>query len=123
MHYPANPICAVLVHVADWREGLAWYRRAFPAAKDVQLDGNEWGCIEVDGVQIEVVPADDKVGSGGAGTVVYWFAEDFEARVEHLQSVGAILYRGPMEIEGSMAMCQLKDPFGNLIGIRGLRSV
>lgn len=121
MQRSASPICAVLVHVADWRAGLAWYRRAFPSATVVQFPDSEWECIEVDGVQIEVVPADDKVGSGSAGTVVYWAAEDLDARLDYLRSVGAALYRGPLEIEGDMAMCQVKDPFGNLIGIRGPR--
>jgi predicted enzyme related to lactoylglutathione lyase len=123
MRRPATPICAVLVHVPDWREGLAWYRRAFPSAKGIRPEEGEWECIEVDGVQIEVVPADEKVPSGSAGTVVYWFTDDFEQRVEDLKSIGAILYRGPLEIEDGLTMCQLKDPFGNLIGIRGPRRV
>jgi predicted enzyme related to lactoylglutathione lyase len=123
MRLPVTPICAVLVHVADWRAGLAWYRRAFPAAKAVHPEGREWECIEVDGVQIEVVPADEKVPSGSAGTVVYWFTDDFDKRMGDLKSIGAILYRGPLQIEDGLTMCQFKDPFGNLIGIRGPRRV
>ena len=121
MHPPGTPICAVLVHVDDWRAGLAWYRRAFPSGKTVNPDGGEWECIEVDGVQIEVVQADEKVPSGSAGTVVYWFTDDFDERVEYLKSIGAVLYRGPLEIEAGLTMCQFKDPFGNLVGIRGSR--
>ena len=26
---------------------------------------------------------------------------------------------GPMEIEGGQSICQIEDPFGNLIGLRG----
>ena len=111
----------MLVHVADWRAGLAWYSRAFPSGKPVVADDSGWECIAVDGVQIEVVPADGKVASGSAGSVVYWYAEDFDERLRHLQSIGAALYRGPLEIEDGLSMCQLKDPFGNLIGIRGPR--
>lgn len=123
MRQGASPICAVLVHVADRRAGLAWYRRAFPSARVVRIPDSESECIEVEGVQVEVVPADGKVASGSAGTVVYWYTEDFDQRLHHLQSIGAALYRGPLRIEDGMSMCQLKDPFGNLIGIRGPRRV
>jgi predicted enzyme related to lactoylglutathione lyase len=119
MRQPTNPICAVLIHVTNWREGFAWYRPAFPTAKEVHPPGDDWMCLELDGTQIEIVPTDDKVTSGTAGTVVYWFTDDFHARMNYLQSIGAVLYRGPMEIEHGMAMCQFKDPFGNLLGIRG----
>lgn len=118
----AAPISAVLIHVADWREGLAWYRRAFPTAISINPIGEDWSCLEVDGVRIELVPADQKVSSGPAGTVVYWYADDFDERAACLQSIGAVLYRGPMEIENGWAMCQFRDPFGNLIGLRGPRT-
>ena len=54
---------------------------------------------------------------------MYWRTDDFDARRYYLESIGATLYRGPLDIEDSMAMCQLKDPFGNLIGVRGPRRV
>jgi predicted enzyme related to lactoylglutathione lyase len=111
-----------LVHVPDWREGLAWYARAFPAARRVRAPGADWECVEMEGVAIEVVPADAKVPAGAAGTVVYWWADDFNARKAYLESIGAVLYRGPLEIEDGLIMCQFKDPFGNLLGLRGRRS-
>jgi predicted enzyme related to lactoylglutathione lyase len=121
MRHLASPICAVLIHVADWREGLAWYSRAFPGARSIGPLADGWACLEVDGVQVEIVPADQKVASGAAGTVVYWSVPDLDARVAHLRSIGAELYRGPMAIEAGLFMCQFKDPFGNLLGLRGPR--
>ena len=118
---PKVPIAAVLVHVPNCRAGLAWYRRAFPHARNVRLPAFDLEYIEVDGVGIEVVPADGKVATGAAGTVVYWWTDDFDARKDHLASIGATLYRGPLDIEDGQAMCQFKDPFGNLLGIRGPR--
>ena len=117
----SSPIAAVLVHVPNWREGLAWYARAFPSARRVSPAGSDWECLDADGVAIEVMPADEKVPAGAGGTVVYWWADDFEARKSHLESIGAVLYRGPLEIEDGLIMCQFKDPFGNLIGLRGPR--
>jgi predicted enzyme related to lactoylglutathione lyase len=121
MHRLGNPICAVLIHVVDWREGLDWYSRAFPGARVSGRLAEGWGCVDVDGVRLEIVPADQKVGSGAAGTVVYWSVPDLDGRVAYLRSIGAELHRGPMAIEDGLFMCQLKDPFGNLIGLRGPR--
>jgi predicted enzyme related to lactoylglutathione lyase len=121
MHRLTAPIAAVLIHVPNWREGLAWYRRAFPSAIPVESVADDWSCIAVDGVQIEVVPSDQMVSSGPPGSVVYWYADDFEARAARLKSIGAICYRGPMEIEGGWVIGQFRDPFGNLLGLRGPR--
>ena len=121
MHRLPDPICAVLIHVADWRAGLAWYARAFPAATLADPLPDRWTWLDIGGVQLEIVPADEKVASGAAGTVVYWSVPDLDERVGQLQSIGAELYRGPLAIDAGLFMCQMKDPFGNLLGLRGPR--
>jgi predicted enzyme related to lactoylglutathione lyase len=73
----------------------------------------------VGGINLEVVPSDEKVASGAAGSVVYWYVPDFEAALAHFESLGATLYRGPMDIEQGQRMCQVRDPWGNCIGLRG----
>jgi predicted enzyme related to lactoylglutathione lyase len=116
-----GPITAVMVHVQDWRAAIAWYELAFPGAKRIGMPDMDWACLLVDGVSIELVNADAKVAAGTAGTVVYWSTHDFDARRAQLEQLGALLYRGPMKIESELWMAQLRDPFGNLIGIRGPR--
>ncbi|WP_299486484.1 hypothetical protein [Acaryochloris sp. IP29b_bin.137] len=113
------PISTVLIHVNDPKAGLAWYQSAFPKAKKRKTTEFDFEYLDYDGVMIEVVAVDDKVGSGTAGSVVYWQTDDFQKRVEFLLSLGATLYRGPMIIENGMKMCQLKDLWGNCIGIKG----
>ncbi|HLJ56981.1 MAG TPA: VOC family protein [Chthonomonadaceae bacterium] len=115
-----SPIAAVMIHVADLEAALAWYERAFPSAERVRFTEPEpFECLRIGGVLIELVPADEKVASGAAGSVVYWSVPDFEAALAHLQAAGATLYRGPMVIESSQRMCQVRDPWGNCIGLRG----
>lgn len=53
-----------MIHVENWREGLDWYRRAFPQAQTVSLPDYEFECLEINGINIEVVNADEKVGAG-----------------------------------------------------------
>ena len=112
-------IAAVMIHVTDWKEGLAWYAKAFPEAKRISYPEFEFECLELNGVQIELVTADEKIGMGTAGLAVDWEVENFDNSLSHLIALGAILYRGPLTLEYGRRMCKLKDPFGNLIGIRG----
>ena len=39
--------------------------------------------------------------------------------LRHFEGLGAIRYRGPMAIEDGQRMCQVRDPWGNCIGLRG----
>lgn len=112
-------IAAVMIHVPDWKEGLVWYEKAFPDAKRINYPEYNFECLELHGVQIEVVNADEKVGVGPFGLAVDWEVENFDEAINHLIALGATLYRGPGELEYGRRMCKLKDPFGNLIGLRG----
>ena len=76
--------------------------------------------LELNGVQIEIVNADEKVGVGTSGIAVDWEVECFDDAFRHLTESGATLYRGPKNIENGRRMCKFKDPFGNLLGLRGL---
>ena len=113
------PIAAVMIHVGDVQAALDWYARAFAGATCHTFAGSTDEYLLHGGVMLELVPADAKVQSGAAGSVVYWQVEDFAAALAHMQSLGAELYRGPMQIEGGQRMCQVRDPWGNCIGLRG----
>lgn len=110
-----------MIHVSDVNVALSWYARAFPHAvrKTLAMPTFEFEYLDVDGVMLELVPADEKVSSGASGSVVYWTVPDFDQALAHFQSIGATLYRGPGEIENRKRMCQVRDPWGNCIGLRG----
>lgn len=114
---------ALLIHVPDVVAGLAWYQQAFPEATKIYLPEYDFTVLDLQGFYLEIVQADNKVGSGhgsgNKGTVLYWSVPAFETAVQHFIVLGAQLYRGPMAIEAGMVMCQLEDPFGNLLGLRG----
>lgn len=110
---------AILIHVPDVQAGLAWYQQAFPQAKAEYLPDFDFTLLHVGDFTIEVVQADEKVSEGKKGTVLYWQVDNFDLAFEHFTQLGAKLYRGPMLIDGNNRMCQLEDPFGNLIGLKG----
>ncbi|MFM2663521.1 VOC family protein [Vibrio mediterranei] len=113
-----NP-SAILVHVPDVAKGLEWYKKAFPEAVPIYHPDFHFTALDLNGLSLEIVQADEKVGAGKCGTVVYWSVGDFSKAIARFEELGACLYRGPMEIEGGLSMCQVEDPFGNLIGLRG----
>ncbi|MBY8068442.1 glyoxalase/bleomycin resistance/dioxygenase family protein [Vibrio fluvialis] len=94
---------AVLIHVPDVQAGLAWYQKAFPQAMPVFLHEFDFTILDMQGFSIEIVQADEKVSTGKSGSVLYWRVSDFEET-----------------FESGMVMCQVEDPFGNLIGLRGM---
>ncbi|MEM6429233.1 MAG: glyoxalase/bleomycin resistance/dioxygenase family protein [Deinococcota bacterium] len=113
------PIAAVMIHVSDVDMGLEWYQQAFPTATKKTIVEADFDYLEYQGIMIELVQADEKVSSGAAGSVVYWWVDGFQEKLDTLLSLGATLYRGPITIEQGMKMCQVKDLWGNCIGIRG----
>lgn len=110
---------AILVHVPDVASGLEWYQKAFPEATSVYNPDFDFTALNLNGFLLEIVQADEKVGSGKKGTVLYWSVSHLNQSLAHFEALGAKLYRGPMVIENGLSMCQVEDPFGNLIGLRG----
>ncbi|AAY93363.1 glyoxalase/bleomycin resistance/dioxygenase family protein [Pseudomonas protegens] len=115
---PDSPIIAVMIHAADWRAATHWYAQAFPQARRVLHEPDDFGHLQLAGLSLEIVPCDAKVGQGPAGTVVYWQVADLPGQVQRLTGLGGRLYRGPMVIEGGDSICQVQDPWGNCIGLR-----
>lgn len=110
---------ALMVHVNDWEAGFSWYREAFPEATVVGIPKFNFKALRIGDFVIEVVRSDEKVPGGKAGTVLYWAVGDLLKAVERFQQLGAEVYRSPMAIENGIGICQVTDPFGNLIGLRG----
>ena len=116
-------IAAVMIHVPNISEAMAWYERVFPNAQRSSTDEEEFEFLLVGEVRLELVLADQKVSSGPSGSVVYWQFPQFEEAFRRFQAAGAKLYRGPMSIEGGQLMCQVQDPWNNCIGLRGPASL
>lgn len=91
MKHPAATVCAVMVHVSETREALAWYRAAFPEAQVECVQEFDFEYLQVGQVRIELAKADEKVSSGPAGSVVYWEVDNFQVRLKHLLACGAVL--------------------------------
>ena len=115
---PSNHIVSILLHTKDWRVATDWYAQAFPQAVRVYPDSDDYGLLQLGGVALEIIDGDEKVSNGAAGSVVYWSVEDLRREVQRLEGIGGALYRGPLQIEGGEWIAQVRDPWGNCIGLR-----
>ena len=112
-----------MIHVSDVERALRWYEQAFPDAVRRIAPGTSFTFLQIGDLQLELVPSDDKVASGAAGSVVYWQVANLKEAIERFALLGAEFYRGPMQIEADLGMCQVRDPWGNCIGLRGAYKV
>ncbi|WP_127717141.1 VOC family protein [Halobacteriovorax sp. HLS] len=64
--------------------------------------------------------ADEKSPKSRGGTVVYLHVEDIDVFIDNAKLLDMKIYRGPLIVEEiGRTICQLEDPFGNIIGIEG----
>jgi predicted enzyme related to lactoylglutathione lyase len=108
-----------MIHVTDLTIAADWYKKAFPNAVDTRRTSVNLIQLQINGFVIELVKSDDKVCSGKAGTILYWLVEDLKTEIERFILLGSEVYRGPIKIENGLGICQVTDPFGNLLGLKG----
>lgn len=111
---------SVMYFVSDVEQACRWYSAAFET-EPVYLLPN-FPVLRVGDVELCFHSADSKISSGAAGSVIYWRVDHLPNARERLERMGGKLYRGPLEIEDGCAICQILDPFGNLIGLMGPKS-
>ena len=111
-------ISEIMYFVPDRRAAAGWYARLFEA-EIITLENPEHFFIRIGGQDVWFHIEDAKMPAGGAGQVAYWEVEDFDRALARAEDLGALLYRGPLDREDGTFMCQVKDPFGNLVGIFG----
>lgn len=110
--------CAVLYYVPVERlkEARDWYTSLF----DIQVYMERDLFISCLANEFELCfhAANDKAGPGVNGQTAYWEVADIAEAITVLTEAGATPYRRLLEVEEGGFVIQLKDPFGNLIGLR-----
>ena len=98
-----------------------WYAQFFETEVIRSAEAADFFLLRVAGVEVVFHPADDKSPTGVAGQLVYWQVENLDAALERALRLGAQLYRSPLKRLDQQWMCQVRDPFGNAIGMIGPR--
>jgi predicted enzyme related to lactoylglutathione lyase len=106
----------VFYFVADLAAAAAWYSArlgAGPVTRASQLV-----MFDLPGARLTLHEADEFNQPGPSGTVPYWTVSDVDATVAQWSEHGASAHRGPKTIMTGERLCQMRDPIGNLFGLR-----
>src|SRR5262245_51199598 len=118
-----HTVIEVMYFAPDRRAATEWYARLFEVDISQAGDEPEHYYLQVGNVQIWFSAADAKAGAGTSGHVAYWRVDDLDVARQRAEALGGVLYRGPLHRPDGLTMCQMRDPFGNLIGFVGPSAV
>jgi catechol 2,3-dioxygenase-like lactoylglutathione lyase family enzyme len=113
---PFSTVADVFCFVPDLAAATAWYTDRLgvpPGLRAVQMVRFDLG-----GSSLTLHSFDDFNTGGPGGCVAYWDVADVDTVTAEWVRHGATAHRGPKTIMTGERLCQLLDPFGNLIGIR-----
>jgi ribosomal protein S18 acetylase RimI-like enzyme/predicted enzyme related to lactoylglutathione lyase len=114
---PLQRVSAVFIFVEDIFSSSFWYEKLFGRAP-IYRDPN-FAAFRVGDQEFCLHPADAKSPHSSGGSIAYWWTDDFAGTLSHALGLGAQLHRGPISISGQRQICQIMDPFGNVIGLEG----
>jgi predicted enzyme related to lactoylglutathione lyase len=113
-----RPVVNVYYFVEDIAAATAWYADLLDA-QPIESFGSRLVTFAVGETRLTLHNNDDyNTNAATHGTVAYWDVEDIAATVAECIRHGAVAHRGPATIFTGDRLCQLQDPFGNLLGVR-----
>jgi shikimate kinase len=115
-------ITEVMHFVPNRREAADWCSQLFETDLLFLDDNPDYFYLQVGWQQLWFHEADDQSPSSTGGQVAYWKVEDLDTTLQKALELGAELYRGPLDRSDGFWMCQVKAPFGGVIGLIGPRN-
>lgn len=111
-----NGIAAVAYFVDNLLEAETLYKKVLkiePAHSTNNLVVFNLGTTE-----LILHPKDTKSGDMAGSQVAYWAVDNIQDSKKFLIDMGFVIYRDTIKSESkNETVCQLKDPFGNIIGL------
>ena len=105
-----------IVHFVDDVEKVAaWYGDLLKTSPAVYREG--FVEFELAGGRLCFHARDPKAGQVSGTQVAYWSTDDMEEFISRFESRGGSIFRHPITVEQGMRVCQLRDPFGCVIGL------
>jgi predicted enzyme related to lactoylglutathione lyase len=98
--------------VSDLAGAKTWFTEVF--GKAPYFDEPFYVGFEIGGFELGLVP-DGTPGTSGA--TVYWGVDDIDAEVARIVALGATVHTAVQDVGGDIRVVDLKDPFGNLLGL------
>jgi predicted enzyme related to lactoylglutathione lyase len=76
------------------------------------IDGSYYVGFRTDGLEIGLDP------NATGGPICYWNVDDIATSVKELVDSGATVAQEPHDVGGGMLVARVKDPNGNILGLR-----
>jgi predicted enzyme related to lactoylglutathione lyase len=109
---------AIYFFVDDVKASSSWYGKVLGIPPDI--DDENFGLFRIGIFELCFHKADKKSPVSTGGCVGYWQVDYLNEAIHLFVVHGGMIYRGPIEIPGEHeGICQIKDPFGNVIGLQG----
>ena len=113
-----NKLHATYLFVENVRESSLWYSKVLNT--QLGIDDDNFSLIKIGDNELCFHQTDEKSPVSTGGCVGYWHVDNLLEVANTFVENGGTIYRGPIEIpENDEGICQIKDPFGNVIGLQG----
>ncbi|MCP4694593.1 MAG: SAM-dependent methyltransferase [Desulfobacterales bacterium] len=109
---------SVIYNVDDLQKAKEWYGAVLNTEPAIDLPS--LAIFEIGNNRLGLKLVDSPSGSNGSGPVVYWGVVDINAEYDRLIDLGAAELNGIRDMGGGVHRAELKDPFGNTLGIGGM---
>lgn len=106
----------VKYEVSDVAKAKEWYTKALGISPYFDEPAYYVG-YNVGGYDLGLVPAKDAAAKRAPAGVAYWGVEDAHAAYKRLLDLGATPVEEVQDVGGGMLAGEVRDPFGNVIGI------
>jgi len=110
---------SVMYPVDDLEKGKAWYRELLGVQPAVETEAMAIFAIGNDRVGLRKASRGNP--GNGTGAVAHWAVADIDGAFQRLLDHGAEKVDGIRELMGGIHLATVRDPFGNLIGIGGMK--
>ena len=107
-----------LLFVQNIRKSKEFYSKLLNA--DPVEDLENFTSFDLGGTFLSLHPADSKSLLSEGGSVGYFCVEQLNEWIERAIMLGAQIWRGPLKTGTGWIIVQIKDPFGNVIGLEAL---
>jgi len=106
---------SAIAPVADLAAARDWY--AGWLGIEPYFDESFYVGFDVNGFELGLHPDAEGHRAGREGGVAYWKTPDLEAEWNDLIARGATALNPPRDVGGGVRVAQVRDPFGNAIGL------
>jgi predicted enzyme related to lactoylglutathione lyase len=114
-HPPFRGLYTAIYTVTNLDQAKGWYRAVLGI--EPYFDQPFYVGFNVGGCELGLDPDTTVNQPGAGGAVAYWGVESAEAAWKHLLASGAEAHSPVREVGGGIKVAQVKDPFGNVLGI------